>query len=96
MKRLIVGTCAALVTASGLWAQAPGPPGSRGVRVEVSFPSILYPDFYGGVWSYRLDSVTFTDVEGINVYKDDDAFYRVFPLRGRQGALLAGARVLDA
>ncbi len=44
MKRLIVGTCAALVTASGLWAQAPGPPGSRGVRVEVSFPSSVHPE----------------------------------------------------
>jgi hypothetical protein len=44
MKSLIVGTCAALVTASGLWAQAPGPPGSRGVRVEVSFPSSVHPE----------------------------------------------------
>lgn len=34
---------------------------------------IFYPDFYGGVWSYCPDSVTFSDVEGINIYTDENA-----------------------
>ena len=31
---------------------------------------IYHPDFFGGTWSYCPDPVTFTDVEGINVYAD--------------------------
>jgi len=38
---------------------------------------ILHPDFFGGTWSSCPDSVTFTDVEGINIYKDTNAFYTV-------------------
>jgi hypothetical protein len=49
--------------------------GSTGGWISLAH-QILYPDFYGGVWSYCPDSVTFTDVEGINVYKDENAFYR--------------------
>lgn len=49
--------------------------GSTGGWISLAH-QILYPDFYGGVWSYCPDSVTFTDVEGINVYKDDNAFFR--------------------
>ena len=49
--------------------------GSTGGWISLAH-QILYPDFYGGVWSYCPDSVTFTDVEGINVYKDTNAFYR--------------------
>ena len=49
--------------------------GSTGGWISLAH-QIFYPDFYGGVWSYCPDSVTFTDVEGINVYKDDNAFYR--------------------
>lgn len=37
---------------------------------------IFQPDFFGGTWSYCPDPVTFTDVEGINVYKDENAFYK--------------------
>ena len=37
---------------------------------------IFYPDFFGGTWSYCPDSVDFSDVEGINVYKDKNAFYK--------------------
>jgi hypothetical protein len=37
---------------------------------------IFYPDFYGGTWSYCPDSVDFSDVEGINIYKDRNAFYK--------------------
>lgn len=49
--------------------------GSTGGWISLAH-QIFYPDFYGGVWSYCPDSVTFTDVEGINIYKDDNAYYR--------------------
>lgn len=49
--------------------------GSTGGWISLAH-QILYPDFYGGVWSYCPDPVTFTDVEGINVYKDENAYYR--------------------
>jgi hypothetical protein len=42
---------------------------------------IFHPDFFGGTWSACPDSVTFTDVEGINVYKDANAFYKQFEWR---------------
>ena len=37
---------------------------------------IFHPDFFGGTWSSCPDPVTFTDVEGVNMYKDDNAFYK--------------------
>lgn len=37
---------------------------------------IFHPDFFGGTWSYCPDSVTFSDVEGIDIYKDANAFYK--------------------
>src|SRR6202789_2451563 len=37
---------------------------------------VFHPDFFGGVWSYCPDSVDFSDVEGINVYQDKNAFYK--------------------
>lgn len=49
--------------------------GSTGGWISLAH-QIFYPELYGGVWSYCPDSVTFTDVEGINVYKDDNAFTR--------------------
>ncbi len=39
---------------------------------------IYHPDFFGGTWSYCPDPVTFTDVEGINAYKDKNAFWKDF------------------
>ena len=38
---------------------------------------LFHPDFFGGVWSYCPDPVTFTNVEGINIYEDENAFYKV-------------------
>ena len=49
--------------------------GSTGGWISLAH-QIFYPDLYGGVWSYCPDSVTFTDVEGINVYADENAFVR--------------------
>ena len=44
---------------------------------------IFHPDFFGGTWSYCPDSVTFTDVEGVNIYKDANAFYKQYRLAAR-------------
>ena len=37
---------------------------------------IFHPEFFGGTWAYCPDPVTFTDVEGVNMYKDANAFYK--------------------
>ncbi len=37
---------------------------------------IFHPDFFGGVWSYCPDPVTFTNVEGVDIYRDENAFYK--------------------
>ena len=39
---------------------------------------IYHPDFFGGTWSSCPDPVTFTDVEGVNMYKDANAFYKQY------------------
>ena len=35
---------------------------------------IFHPDFFGGTWSYCPDSVDFSDVEGVDIYHDHNAF----------------------
>jgi Putative esterase len=42
---------------------------------------IFHPDFFGGTWSYCPDSVDFSDVEGVDVYHDKNAFYKQFEWR---------------
>ena len=42
---------------------------------------IFHPDFFGGTWGYCPDPVTFTNVEGINFYKDTNAFYKQYEWR---------------
>jgi hypothetical protein len=37
---------------------------------------VFYPDEFGGTWSACPDPVTFSNVEGVNFYKDDNAFYK--------------------
>ena len=37
---------------------------------------VLYPDFYGGCWAFSPDPLDFDNVEGINIYKDQNAFYK--------------------
>ena len=39
---------------------------------------IFHPDFFGSTWAYCPDPVTFTDVEGIDIYRDKNAFYKEF------------------
>jgi hypothetical protein len=48
---------------------------------EAAALQIFHPDFFGGAWSYCPDSVTFMDVEGVNIYEDDNAFYKVYDWR---------------
>jgi len=42
---------------------------------------IFHPDFFGGTWSACPDPVTFTDVEGVNIYQDKNAFYKEYEWR---------------
>jgi hypothetical protein len=42
---------------------------------------IYHPEFFGGAWGYCPDPVTFTNVEGINIYKDTNAFYKQYDWR---------------
>ena len=42
---------------------------------------IFHPDFFGGTWSYCPDPVTFSNVEGINIYEDSNAFYKQYGWR---------------
>lgn len=37
---------------------------------------IFHPEFFGGTFAYAPDPVTFTNVEGINIYEDVNAFYK--------------------
>lgn len=37
---------------------------------------IFHPDFFGGTWASCPDPVTFSDVEGVNIYKDGNAFFK--------------------
>jgi hypothetical protein len=48
---------------------------------EAAALQIFHPDFFGGAWSYCPDSITFTDVEGVNIYEDENAFYKIYGWR---------------
>lgn len=37
---------------------------------------VFYPDFYGGTWAFAPDPLDFRNVEGINIYIDQNAFYK--------------------
>ncbi len=53
---------------------------------------LFHPDFFGGVWSYCPDPVTFTNVEGFNIYEDENAFYKV---RGWRKVPIVNSRDVD-
>jgi len=53
---------------------------------------VFHPDFFGGVWSYCPDPVTFTNVEGINIYEDGNAFFKV---RGWRKVPIVNSRDTD-
>lgn len=44
---------------------------------EAAALQIFHPDFFGAAYAYCPDSVTFSDVEGINIYEDENAFYKM-------------------
>jgi hypothetical protein len=37
---------------------------------------LFHPDVFGGTWCYCPDPVTFAAYEGVDVYKDENAFYK--------------------
>jgi putative esterase len=37
---------------------------------------LFHPDFFGGTWCYCPDPVTFAGYEGVDIYKDENAFYK--------------------
>jgi hypothetical protein len=37
---------------------------------------LFHPDFFGGTWCYCPDPVTFSAYEGVDIYKDDNAFFK--------------------
>jgi hypothetical protein len=37
---------------------------------------IFHPDFFGGAFAYAPDPVSFVNVEGIDIYKDTNAFFK--------------------
>ncbi len=39
---------------------------------------VLHPDFYGGTWSFAPDPLDFRNVEGINIYAYENAFFKQY------------------
>ncbi|MBI4503538.1 MAG: hypothetical protein HY700_20550 [Gemmatimonadetes bacterium] len=37
---------------------------------------LFYPDFFGGTWTACPDPVTFAGYEGVDIYQDENAFYK--------------------
>jgi len=50
--------------------------GSTGGWISVAL-QVWYPDFYGGCYAFAPDPVDFRNVEGINIYEDTNAFYKI-------------------
>ncbi|MFC1562225.1 alpha/beta hydrolase-fold protein [candidate division KSB1 bacterium] len=50
--------------------------GSTGGWISFAY-QVYYPDFYGGTWSFAPDPVDFRNVEGINIYEDENAYYKI-------------------
>ncbi|MBI4476667.1 MAG: hypothetical protein HY654_05805, partial [Acidobacteria bacterium] len=42
---------------------------------------LFNPDFFGGSWVYCPDPVDFTEFEGVDLYNDDNAFYKQYEWR---------------
>ncbi|MBI3263082.1 MAG: hypothetical protein HYZ58_08020 [Acidobacteria bacterium] len=42
---------------------------------------VFHPDFFGGTWVYCPDPVDFTEYEGVDLYNDDNAFYKQYEWR---------------
>ena len=42
---------------------------------------VFYPKFYGGAWIFAPDPVDFSNVEGIDIYEDENAFFKIHEWR---------------
>lgn len=42
---------------------------------------VWHPEFFGGTWSFAPDPVDFRNVEGIDIYSDTNAFYKIHEWR---------------
>jgi len=51
--------------------------GSTGGWISLAM-QIFHPDFFGGVWSLCPDPVDFRYYELIDIYNDDNAYYRIY------------------
>ena len=54
--------------------------GSTGGWISFAL-QVLHPDFYGGTWSFAPDPLHFNNVEGINIYQDKNAYYKIHEWR---------------
>ncbi|MCD6332947.1 MAG: hypothetical protein J7L89_06710 [Bacteroidales bacterium] len=54
--------------------------GSTGGWISFAL-QVLHPRFYGGTWSFAPDPLHFNNVEGINIYEDKNAFYKIHEWR---------------
>jgi hypothetical protein len=54
--------------------------GSTGGWIS-AYLQIFHPAFFGGAWCSCPDAVTFSDVEGVNFYQDDNAFFKIYDWR---------------
>ncbi len=54
--------------------------GSTGGWISFAL-QVLYPKFYGGTWSFAPDPLHFNNVEGINIYEDKNAYYKIHEWR---------------
>jgi Putative esterase len=54
--------------------------GSTGGWIS-AYLKIFHPSFFGGAWCSCPDAVTFSDVEGVNFYQDENAFFKTYDWR---------------
>jgi hypothetical protein len=54
--------------------------GSTGGWISFAL-QVLHPKFYGGTWSFAPDPLHFNNVEGINIYEDQNAYYKKYEWR---------------
>ncbi len=54
--------------------------GSTGGWISFAL-QVLHPDFYGGTWSFSPDPLHFNNVEGIDIYNDLNAYYKIHEWR---------------
>ena len=48
---------------------------------EAAALQIFYPDLYGGAWIFAPDPLDFRNVEGIDIYRDKNAYFKIHEWR---------------